>query len=372
MNENNSRINIGKKCSLLGILLNLLLFGIKLFASIISHSLSAITDAFNNLSDASSGIISYVGFLLSSRDADTEHPYGHARYEYLSALGVAAVILFIAFEFLKTAVKEILNPTPITISPLLFVIMVISVALKLCMMIYFSHMGKKINSDTLIATAVDARNDVFMTSAVIIGYILSTLFSAQSDGFISLVIALFIFISGISLIKDTIDPLLGQAPDKEKVAYIQHKILSYPNILGTHDLIIHDYGHEKTFASVHVEMSAELTPMESHDIIDKIEEDFRLNDNIHMIIHMDPIEQSSHLTEIRDIVNLIAKTIHPQCSIHDLKLKDSVIEFDCCKPASCTLSDEALITAFKVALCVKAPSYDAKITIDTGFSPIIK
>lgn len=373
MNKNETeRLLIGKRCSAAGICANLFLFLIKLTASIISGSLSQITDAFNNLTDASASIVSLIGFRFSGKKADDDHPYGHARAEYLSALIVAMIILVIGFEFIKTSVKEIINPTPVTLSPIVFAILILSVIIKIFMAMLNYHAGVRIKSKTLIATYQDSRNDALITTAVILGYVISLYTALPLDGYISLFVALFIFVSGIGLIKSTMDPLLGQAPDKELVSYIHTKILSYPGILGTHDLIVHDYGVGKRFASVHVEMAAEEDVMESHDIIDRMEHDFLENDSINMIVHFDPIiTKDGNMASLRRTVTQIAAKIHPDCTIHDLRLNDNVIYFDCVKPESCTISDEALIAAFDVALRLANPDYSVKITIDTSFSPII-
>lgn len=371
--ENINRISLGKHCSVLGIILNLVLFAIKLTASIMSKSLSAIADAFNNLTDASASIVSFIGFRFSSAHGDKEHPYGHARAEYLSALVVAMIILIIGFEFIKSAVKAIISPYEITLSPAVFIIMIISVIIKIIMAIYNYRIGKSIDSSVLIATSIDARNDAIMTTGVIIGYVISYYTKFYLDGYISLVLALFIFISGLSLVKSTIDPLLGQAPDKELVEHIRKKILSYPDILGAHDLIVHDYGPEKRFASVHVEMAAEKDIIKSHDIIDHIEQSFLINDNINMIIHLDPIiTDDKKISALRLSVMRIAKNIHPDCTIHDLRAEGNEISFDCLKPSDCQLSDEALVASFDVALRLINPQYTTHITIDSSFSPIIK
>ncbi|MBQ7876221.1 MAG: cation transporter [Clostridia bacterium] len=373
MTDKNSspRLSGGKHCSIIGIFANLFLFLIKLTASIVSGSLSAIADAFNNLTDASSSIVSFLGFRFAEKSADDEHPYGHARAEYLSALIVAMFILLIGFELIKTAVKEILSPSRIEVTPIVFVILAVSVIIKIVMAVYNYHVGKRISSKTLIATAADSRNDAIITTGIILGYIITHFTNLSLDGYISLFISLFIFISGISLIKSTMDPLLGKAPDKELVGYIQQKILSYPHILGTHDLIVHDYGVERRFASVHVEMAAEMDVIESHDIIDRMEDDFLTEDNIHMIVHFDPIVTDDNVRSLRRTVSNIASKIHPECTIHDLRVKENCVSFDCVKPEGCNISDEALIAAFDVAIRLTNPDYSVQITIDTSFSPII-
>ncbi|MBQ8002830.1 MAG: cation transporter [Clostridia bacterium] len=372
MSNETKRISVGKRYSVAGICANLFLFIIKLTASILSGSLSAIADSLNNLSDASASIVSLIGFRLSEKRADSEHPYGHARAEYLSALIVAMFTVFIGFELVKTSVSEIINPSSLTLSPTVFCIMGLSVIIKFVMAVLNRATGKKINSGTLIATAADSRNDAVITTGVIIGYIVSSRIGYSVDGYVSLVVAIFICASGIMLTKSTLDPLLGKAPDKELVDYIQTKILSYPAVLGAHDLIIHDYGHHKRFASVHVEMAAEQDSLTSHDIIDVIEEDFLSSDNINMIIHLDPIETDDSTRSLRRIVLNVAKKLHPDCTIHDLKVKDDTVSFDCIKPDDCNLSEEAFITAFTVALQMVIPEYSVRIKIDSSFSPIIK
>ena len=367
--QSTQRLQIGKRCSFAGIILNIFLFAIKLAASLISGSLAAITDALNNLTDASASIVSLIGFRLSEKSADDEHPYGHARAEYLSALVVAMFTFFIGFELIKTSVSEIISPSQLQLSPIVFIFLIVSVAIKIIMAIFNYSMGKRINSPSLIATGADSRNDAIITSGVIAGYIITHFTQIAIDGYISLAIAVFICFSGVLLVKGTFGPLLGQAPDKALVDYIRNKILSYPSVLGTHDLIVHDYGVGRRFASVHVEMSAELDVMKSHEIIDSIEEDFITNDKINMIIHMDPIGKEN--MSLRHTINTIAKKIHPDCTIHDLKVSGNEIFFDCVKPEGCSLSDDSFIAAFDVALRMIKPNYIIHITIDSSFSPII-
>lgn len=368
-NFNSSRLSGGKKCSAVGIFVNLFLFALKLAAGVFSHSLSAVADAFNNLSDASAAAVSFIGFRFSEKRADKEHPYGHARAEYLSALIVAIFIILIGFELLKSAVEAIFNPTLVKFNLWIFAVLLLSVVIKIAMAVYFYRMGKSISSPTLIATAADSRNDALVTSGIVTGYLVTYFTDFVIDGYISLFIALFISASGFSLIKSTVDPLLGGAPDKELVDYIKNKILSYENVLGAHDLTIHDYGVGKIFAGVHIEMAANRSVVESHDIIDRIEYDFLTNDNIHMIIHLDPIDTDDD--SLRRTVSEIALKIHPDCTIHDLRLHGTTVSFDCVKPDGCTVSDDAIIAAFDVAIRLTNPDFKTEITIDKSFSPVI-
>ncbi len=367
-----NRIDLGKKCAVTGIVLNILLFLLKLSASIFTGSLASAADALNNLTDSFSSIVSFFGFRFSEKSADSDHPYGHARAEYLSALIVSVIVVFVGFELAKTAVSCIITPKRLTLSPILFIFLAISVVVKIFMAVMNNIAGKRISSATLIATAVDSRNDAVLTSCVILGYAISYFTQLYLDGYISLIVSAFILFSGISLIKSTIDPLLGRAPSDEMVSHIKNKILSYPGILGTHDLIVHDYGANRIFASVHVEMPYDLDVMESHAIIDKMEDDFLSDDNINMIIHYDPINEGDDLPSLRNTIAFIASKIHPECTIHDLKQSGNIIIFDCVKPPSCHLADDAIISAFDVALRLINNEYTVKITIDSGFSPIIK
>lgn len=366
------RLRAGAVCGAAGIAFNLTLFVIKLFAGIISGSLSVAADALNNLSDASSSIVSLIGFKLSGVKADSEHPFGHARAEYLSALAVAMLIILIGFELLRSSVVKILHPAPVVFTPIVFAILLISIAVKLFMMIYNRRIGRLINSNTLIATACDSRNDCLTTLGVLSGGFLSRAFSLNLDGFIGALVAVFITVSGISLIRATVTPLLGAAPPPELVGMIKDKILSYPSVLGAHDLIIHDYGPSRRFASVHVEMPAEKNIVESHDTIDQIERDFLAEYNINLVIHLDPIiTEETKVSSLRRRIAEIAASIDPLCTIHDLRIvasgNVSLIVFDCLKPPSCKLSDETVSDIFSSEIGKINPGYKVSVKIDQSF-----
>lgn len=366
------RLHAGAVCGAAGVVFNLILFAIKLFAGIISGSLSVAADALNNLSDASSSIVSLIGFKLSGVKADAKHPFGHARAEYLSALAVATIIILIGFELLRSSVEKILHPAPVAFTPIVFAILLISIAVKLFMMIYNRRIGSLIDSNTLIATAYDSRNDCLTTLGVLSGGLLSYAFSLNLDGFIGALVAIFIIVSGISLIWETVTPLLGAAPPPELVSTIKDKILSYPFVLGAHDLIIHDYGPSRRFASVHVEMPAEKNIVESHDTIDTIERDFLTEYNINLIIHLDPIiTEETQVSSLRRRIAEIAASIHPGCTIHDLRIVPSgnvsLIVFDCLKPPACKLSDEALSDIFSSEVGKINPGYKVSVKVDQSF-----
>ncbi len=378
-NTKNSRVRTayGNLASFICIICNALLFIGKFLVGTLSGSVSIAADAVNNLSDASSNIISLIGFKLGSRPADDEHPYGHARYEYLSGLTVSVMILVIGIELLKTSILKIANPSDVEFSRWTIFVLLTSILVKLWMMLFNTAIGKKINSKTLEATARDSLNDVITTSVVLISSVISYYTHLELDGYMGILVALFILYSGIQLVKDTIDPLLGKAPDPEFVSMIQEKILSYPGVLGTHDLIVHDYGPGRLFASVHVEMAAEDDVLKSHDIIDNIERDFLQNEYLHLIIHFDPIETDNKTTNsLRTWINDIVKNIDDSLSIHDLRIVSGPthtnIIFDCVVPVSFHMSDKDIIKQIISIVQTEHPNYNCIITIDTSYAAIPK
>ena len=371
------RAAYGKFAGTVGIICNIILFLLKIIIGTLSNSVSITADAVNNLSDASSSIISLLGFKLAEKPADTEHPYGHGRYEYLSGLTVAVLIIVIGVELLKSSIEKILNPSEVEFSAVLVCILVFSILLKLWMMVFNKKLGKKINSTTLEATSADSRNDVISTSAVLLASIISHFTSFELDGIIGLFVAVFILVSGIGLIKDTIDPMLGSAPSEEYVKEIRDKIMSYPEVLGMHDLMIHDYGPCRKFASVHVEMAAEENVIKSHDVIDNIEYDFLQNDGLHMIVHYDPIlTQDSITTDLRKELSELVKSIHPDLSIHDLRVVPGTthtnLVFDCINIYHLNMSDAELKNKISKLVKEKHSDYNCVITIDKSYAPVTK
>ena len=311
----------GKLAGIVGILCNVILFLLKLTAGLLSGSVSVMADAINNLSDASSSLVTLLGFKLAEKPADEDHPYGHARIEYLSGLIVAAMILFIGVELVKSSIGKILHPEATAFTWLTVAILCASILVKLWLAAFCRKLGKTIQSAALEATAADSRNDVISTLAVLIAGILSMIWGWKIDGYVGLAVAAFILYSGIGIAKDTIDPLLGAAPDPELIRMVGDKILSHPKILGIHDLIVHDYGPGRRFASVHVEMDSQEDPLSSHDIIDDLERDFLLNHNIQMVIHYDPVvTNNQELSHMRQLVETEIHSIDPRLSIHDFRM----------------------------------------------------
>lgn len=369
------RTAYGKLAGFLGIICNVILFLSKILTGTLSGSVSITADAVNNLSDASSSIVSLLGFKLSEKPADAEHPYGHGRYEYLSALSVAVLIILIGFELLKNSIGKIINPVDVKFSLILVVVLLLSIFIKLWMMIFNKKLGNAIKSNTLLATSQDCKNDVIATLSVLIASIVSEFTNLQLDGWIGLCVAIFILISGFGLIKNTIDPMLGRAPDADFVKIIHDKIMSYEGVLGVHDLIIHDYGPCRQFASVHVEMAAEDDVLKSHDVIDNIEYDFIDDLGLNMIVHYDPIVTKNELVNnIRYEITQIVKTVNESLSIHDLRVVPGVthtnLVFDCLANFELKMSDYELKCAISDAVKSVHPEYNCVITIDKNYAPI--
>lgn len=367
------RTAYGKFSSIVGILCNVVLFLGKIIVGTLSGSVSITADAVNNLSDAASSVISLLGFKLASRPADAEHPYGHGRYEYLSGLMVALLIMVIGVEIFKSSIGKIMNPQEVEFNWIVSGVLIFSICLKLWMAVFNTKIGKIIKSNTLIATAADSRNDVITTFVVLVAAVVSRYANVQLDGWMGLAVAVFILYSGFGLVKDTLDPMLGTAPEPELVDGIRNKILSYNGVLGTHDLMVHDYGPGRKFASVHVEMAAEDDVTASHDVIDNIERDFLKNDGLHMIVHFDPISTKDTLTnELRVWIAEKVKEIDPRLTIHDLRIVAGTthtnVIFDCVVPFEVTVDEKEIKDAIKLIVTEKDPTYYSVVTIDKSYA----
>lgn len=366
------RMRYGQFAGIVGIICNVMLCLGKGAIGLVSGSVSIVADAVNNLSDAASNIVSLLGFKLASRPADPEHPYGHGRYEYLAGLVVAALVLAIGINLAWSSVQKIIAPSPTEFSGALVAVLVLSIAVKLWMAAFNRSIGRRINSDTLEATAVDSRNDVISTAAVLACACISRATGVDLDGWAGLAVGAFICWSGVGLLRDTVSPLLGQAPSPELVEHIHDRILSYPGVLGTHDLMVHDYGPGRQFASAHVEMAAEADPLESHDLIDNIEQDFKMEDGLIVTLHYDPIVTDD--PEVRDMRHWIShavEEIDPRITVHDLRCvpgpTHTNVIFDCVRPAGSALSADELRE--RVARLVQGhyPRTIAKITVDESY-----
>ena len=296
----------------------------------------------------------------------------YKRQEYLSGLAVAVLIVLIGFELVKTSIGKIVSPEPMEFSLVVAVILLLSIAVKLWMAVFNKRIGERIDSTTLLATATDSRNDVIATGAVLAAAVISSVTGIDLDGWAGLAVGAFIIYSGIELMRDTVDPLLGKAPDPEFVRFIHNKIMSYPGVAGTHDLMVHDYGPGRRFASAHVEMPAEMDPMESHDIIDNIEEAFRVEDNLLMVLHYDPIAtEDSAVGELRERISQGVRTIDERLTIHDLRLvpgpTHTNVIFDVVRPHGLDMADSELKRRVSDIVLQHRPDAICKITVDDSF-----
>jgi cation diffusion facilitator family transporter len=369
------RTAYGKLASIVGIICNVFLFISKYIVGTLFGSIAIAADSVNNLSDASSNIVSLLGFKLGSKKPDEQHPYGHARYEYLSGLAVCVIILVIGVSLAKESVLKILHPEMVTFSWLSVCVLVVSILIKLWMSIFNRKIGEQIESDTLRATAVDSRNDVISTGAVLISTFLCKITGIMIiDGIIGLAVAVFILYSGIGLVQDTLSPLLGEAPDPKFVEYIEKKVCSYPNVLGVHDLIIHDYGPGNQFASIHVEFPAEENVLVAHDVVDQIEHDFLADDHLFVTVHYDPIVTANEeVHALRSYISEAVSHISPKISIHDLRIVPGNthvnVLFDCAVPAGFPIPAKELKEQLKAIVRQKDPKYHCIIKMEQSFVP---
>ncbi len=368
------RTSYGKLSGWVGIVCNLLLCAGKFIVGFISGSVSITADAANNLSDASSSIISLFGFKLAEKEADEDHPYGHARYEYISGFIIAVLVLFIGVELLKSSIGKIIEPTAVEFSWVTIGVLAGSILVKLWMMLFNTKIGRLINSQALTATAADSRNDCISTLAVLVAALISHFASVELDGWMGILVAAFILYSGINLVREAMSPLLGKAPEPEMVEDIRRRIMEYDDVLGTHDLMVHDYGPGRVFASVHVEIAAENDVLESHDIIDNIERDF-LATGLNLVVHFDPIVTSdSAVGDTRHEIAEIVQRIDERLTIHDLRMvpgpTHTNVIFDCVVPHKFSMSEEELTAEISRFVKQAHPDYFCVITVENNYAPI--
>ena len=321
LSDPRTRTVIGSLSGAVGIGCNLLLFSLKLLVGTLAASVSITADAMNNLSDATSSIVTLLGFKLAEKPADEDHPYGHARFEYLSGLAVAVMIMVIGFELAKSSVEKILNPTAVEFSFAACVVLLGSIAVKLWLAFFNNKLGKMIHSGALEATAADSRNDCIATFAVLLAALIESVTSFRIDGWMGLAVALFILYSGWNLAKETISPLLGEGASLELRDQIAAFIGSHPKVLGYHDLMVHDYGPGQRFASLHVEMDKDEDPLACHEIIDDLERECFQKLGVHLVIHYDPVVTNDpELDRMRALVTAILKVKDDRLSIHDFRM----------------------------------------------------
>ncbi len=321
VNDSKVRGKYGIFSGIIGVIVNLILCSVKIFAGLISGSLSILADGINNLSDAGSSIVTMVGFKLSTMPADEEHPFGHERIEYISGMIVAMLIILIGATLFKSSIEKIINPVEVETSIYIYIILGVSIFFKMWLGLFNRKLGKKIDSTTLLATSQDSFNDTISTAVVLLGIVFTALTDINIDGYLGLLVSLFILKSGFDLVKETAKPLIGVAPTKEEIEEISNKILSYEGILGIHDLVFHNYGPNKKFVTVHTEVDSSVNVMLSHDMIDNIERDFKHELNIDLVIHMDPVDIKDEKTNLyKGVVIDIVKNYDEQFTIHDFRI----------------------------------------------------
>lgn len=367
-----ARTAVGSLSGAVGILCNLLLFLGKIIVGTLSGSVSITADAMNNLSDASGSIVTLVGFRMADKPADAEHPYGHARAEYLSGLAVAALILVIGFELSKTSIEKILNPVAVEFSAVAAGVLLFSIAVKLWLCLFNRKLGNLIGSTALQATAADSRNDCVTTTAVLAASVIERYLDIRADGVFGLGVALFILYSGWNLAKDTISPLLGENASPELRQRIVDYIARQPKVLGYHDLMVHDYGPGQRFASIHVEMDHREDPLECHELIDDMERECYRSHNVHLVIHYDPIiTDDPQLTALKERVTALLRRRDPRLTLHDFRMTTGKqhmnLVFDVALPADMQGQEDGIRRLVEDALNAEGGvTYHVKITFDAA------
>ena len=359
----------GVLCGAVGIALNLLLFAGKWLAGVLSGSIAVTADAFNNLSDAGSSVITLIGFHLSGQKPDPEHPFGHGRMEYISGLFVSVAILIMAFELIQSSAGKIFSPEPVEGSPLVLGILAASILVKLYMAYYNKKIGKKIQSAAMGATAADSLGDMASTTAVLAATVISMVTGVNIDGWCGLLVGIFIFYSGIQAMRDTINPLLGQAPDKELVDQIRRLVCSYPVVKGIHDMVIHDYGPGRRMVTLHVEVDAAGDMLKIHDEIDNIERELGEKLRCQATIHMDPVEaENDTVRKLRGKTARLASRVDQRLSIHDFRVVQGETHtnliFDVVVPYDCPLKDEQVVEQLSQGIESFSGKYYAVIQVD--------
>ena len=366
----NIRVRIGKLSGAVGIICNCLLAAGKLIVGHMTSSMSITADGLNNLSDGASSIVTLLGFKLAEKPADRKHPYGHARIEYIAGLTVAVMILFIGLELGKSSVEKLIDPEPIEFSFTAVWVLFASILVKLFMMLFNLKMGRKINSNTLLATAADSRNDVMTTSAVLAASIVEHFYDVRIDGVMGMAVSLFILYSGIKLAGETMSPLLGEGANSELQKQITDYINGCPMVLGCHDLMVHDYGPGRRYASIHVEIDKNEDPMACHARIDRMERECLKNYGTHLVIHYDPVvTDDPEVNSTKRLVNTIIKVRDGRLTIHDFRMKDDgesvKMSFDMILPEDLRGQEQSIKETVEKALnSLDSKKYYADITFD--------
>lgn len=369
------RKQYGKLAGIVGIISNGLLCAMKIIIGLASSSIAIVADGINNLADASSSIITLIGFKLAAAPEDKNHPYGHARMEYLTGLFISILIIILGLQLLRSSFDKVLHPDPLSFHYITVIVLVVAIGIKVWQAFFNISLGKTIHSVALIATGTDSRNDVIATTAVLISILIGELFHVQLDGYMGCLVALFIIWSGIQLIRDTSSPLLGEAPDEELVKAISEIVLSQDNIIGIHDLVVHNYGPGKIFASIHIEVDAKGDLMESHDRVDNVERLIKKKLNIEFTAHMDPVELDNPLIDqLHKEILLAIEPLDEITSIHDLRMVPGIthttVIFDAVLSQNCAADESKLCNQIEKHLQKLDPRYNVSITFDRAYTEL--
>ena len=370
VNDLSVRARCGTRAGLLGIVLNTLLAGGKIAVGILSGAISVLADGLNNLTDCGSNVVSVIGFKMSEKPADKEHPFGHRRAESVASLLIAVIILVVAVELAVSSAEKIITPAETDFSYLLMGVLVLSIAVKLFMFFLNRGLGKKLSSEALLATAADSISDTIATALVLVSAIVSRFADVDLDGWLGIAVALFIGFTGFSILKDTVSGLLGRAPEKETVENIEKRVLSFAGVKGVHDLIVHDYGQNKMYATVHVEVSDDLSITEAHDLADSIEKSFAAETGIALTVHIDPLVYGDpEIDRLKEEAEKIVQDIDPAFLVHDFRVvggeQHKNLVFEVAIPFDCTLTETEILRRIREGVSrLNGGSCDCVVTVE--------
>lgn len=367
-----SRAAFGTVAGQIGLLSNFLLFGMKLLIGLFSGSVSIIADAMNNLSDSASSVLTLIGFRIAAKPADKEHPYGHQRSEYITGMIISLIILFVGGQFLRTSIERILQPESLQTSPLMFIILVSSIGIKVVQGYFYQETARHIGSKTLLASAKDSFNDVYTTVAVLVSAAVEHLIGWQIDGYTGLLIAFYIIFSGIQMLSEFINDLLGKRPSEEELTKMIAYLDNHQSIIGYHDLLIHSYGPEKTFATIHIEIDDSWSLTQAHVVINAIEKEFKAELGINLVCHLDPIDiHSEEQTNVYRLVKQLLKSYNLNLQFHDFRIEKKgtrpIIQFDVVVPEDIKLTNEQLLDKIEKDINKHIGLYEIDLIFDRNY-----
>lgn len=364
------RTKTGITAAILGLVSNALLFGGKIAVGLISGSVSIMADAVNNLSDTASSLITLIGFRIAGKPADNEHPYGHERFESISGLMVSILIIYVGFQFLHTSYDKIIEPADLSLNAAVFFVLVLSILIKIWQSRMYYSLGREIHSETLKVTGKDSLNDVIVTMAVLFSAGVEYFSGWRIDGYAGLVIALYIMYSGITMIKDFIDELMGSRPTPEDIKAMEDMLSSYPCIFGFHDLLVHSYGPNMRFASVHIEVDESWSLKDAHYVIESIERDFREHLQVDMVCHLDPVAvNDSHYMAVYHGLQAIVANLKLNLRMHDFRLEDETktLKFEIVIPQKCPMTDEEILDRLSEKIRQTIGNYEVHVVFDHNY-----